>query len=292
MYCNKCGNEITDSEATFCPSCNEKLPGQGEGKNEAQPKKLKKVVLGLLGGLLLLVLVVIASMTIYRGTPNYQLKNSYYMDAIDVYFEHFQNTDKEISAIDYLVSAIDEPFSGYSGYPYFFRSYGTDVINHSTYTDDFDKLQKFFQIAHEKAPSEITEKWNTYFLEIERIADIATPLKDIYANPKLYVGKTVIVAGYSDSNNDIKRGMLKIGEDVGYTGYVASEYYPLELSYKYTLGNTVVYLDQKWEDAAGNYAVIAYGMLKKYSNSDGIYLAVVQMDYLNEADLSTYYIGR
>ena len=293
IKCRECGKKFSEL-AESCPNCGAPMDasGQPSGK-EAKMRTTKKIILIAIGGIILLLALAAVGISFVRSTPSYKLKNSDYLTAIDVYYEFFNGKRHELTAIEYLVNAMEAPFSssvvGCSEYPYFYSSYGSRVINDVSYSADYRMLKNFFQIADQKMSNEITARWASYFEEIDKITESATPLKDIYANPQLYVGKTVIVAGSFCSDNDIKRGMLKIGATTNTFGHLTSDSYPLELGYKFTMNDgTVVYLDKKWENAVGSGEIIACGVLVKYTNSETVYLHVAQMDFLNEADLSSY----
>lgn len=290
MICPKCLMEIDDDKAKFCANCgteiqeiNVKNSSSNRGKNQGTKKKVKKlkIILCTLLSIIVLLCLVFGVYKYIQSTPGYQLNHSYYLDAIDIYFESFQGTKKENDAILFLMNNLESPQDesiAFKDYPEFYKTCGTDVWNYKDKTN-FEKFYRFIIEANTKQPTETTEKWYNYCSEVERISTQATSLEDIYVNPKDYYGKSIIVGGeLVGCCSDIKRKTLTIW------GESSNAYSGIEIYY----GNLEASCMDVFNVIDGEAGIIVYGLTRKYNNSDDVYIEVEKINYLYDADLNSY----
>jgi len=299
INCPECDKEISD-KATICINCgypissNEftvtqdphisdtpatlSLTKKTELKQSVKRKNMRKISFLSLISLIVVAIIVIAVILYVQSTPNYRLKNSHFVMAVDIFFEDFYGTNNELSAIEFLVSAIEEPAQptfDWESSSDWLEWVGVDILVNGR-DSEYSKFQDFFRVAHELLLNDTTQKWSVFFSNVERLSNIITPLKDIYANLQSYYGQIVVVTGVLD-RNDIRRGVITIDSN-----------YPLPIRYKITLNDRIRYLDEKWEDTDRRLNIIAEGVLNQITDSEGVFLLPVQMDIIAEADLSQY----
>lgn len=258
-----------------------------------KPKNKKKIVLISLGSLVIIAGIIVAAYNIIINSPSYKLRNWDLNTATETFFDSFYNTAREERAMQILAERFDEE-PRWFGWSHPLLSLGSRIINDTAGERDreyFYQVAYFFQIANEKIACETTEKWSTFLFEVERLADIATPLREIHANPRLFHGEQVVVVGIIH-NNDIRRGSLRIDIVNPRGSSFPPRTYPLEIFYKLPDGNNVLYVDEKWYDAQLGETIIAFGFIEQigqHAFGDAILVALA-IDYIDEVDLSLYTI--
>lgn len=237
---------------------------------------VKKIAIGILALTILMGALFIAiRLEVFVGKEEKLKKEENIITAIEIYNDKFLNSKNEAIGRKILLDKIESMYILGSIENYELLYDYLENNNMYGYLEKIvDILEKF---ANEKPGADVEEVLKS-FKNIEKLVDTITPLKMIYANPSDYYGKQVILYGLIN-NNDIKRKMLEVGTST--LGYV-SDSYPIEIEYSNKDKDN-------WIDA--DYGpIIAKGTLKKYSNSNDVYLVPMELEYTDSVNLGNWYV--